>query len=163
MSLAKRPLPKKKPPLRPKANRLAPLKRGENNMPVLACSIHGGSERTVKTMIKTMTGGKPESVLARDGIILATAGGAVAQETPDGAQVIIYNGTLYNRENLKPLIKPKPKGDTDADIILALYKMKGRKCVHYLDGAFAFVLVDGKDFYAARDPLGAKPLYFAKK
>src|SRR5207247_6591793 len=42
------------------------------------------------------------------------------------------------------------------------YKMKGRKCVHYLDGAFAFVLVDGKDFYAARDPLGAKPLYFAK-
>lgn len=29
-----------------------------------------------------------------------------------------------------------------------------------LDGDFAFVVVDGKDFIAARGPIGVKPLYY---
>jgi asparagine synthase (glutamine-hydrolysing) len=29
-----------------------------------------------------------------------------------------------------------------------------------LDGDFAFVIINGDDFMAARDPLGVKPLYY---
>jgi asparagine synthase (glutamine-hydrolysing) len=76
--------------------------------------------------------------------------------------MVAFSGCLYNAELLRPRVKPKPKDKSDASLVLSLYKMTGRKCVHYLDGAFAFVLREGDKFYAARDPMGEEPLYYAK-
>jgi asparagine synthase (glutamine-hydrolysing) len=47
-------------------------------------------------------------------------------------------------------------------VIVHLYEKYGYSFVDKLDGDFAFVVVDGKDFIAARDPIGVKPLYYGE-
>jgi len=41
-----------------------------------------------------------------------------------------------------------------------LYKSHGEDMVYKIDGSFAFVVADGNKIFAARDPLGLKPLYY---
>jgi asparagine synthase (glutamine-hydrolysing) len=106
--------------------------------------------------------GKNASIATRDGMVLA-GNGLEPYATADGKQAVIFTGSIYNAGTLRPLLKPKPKDDSIEALLLSLFKMKGNQAVHYLDGQFAFVLADGKEFYAARDPLGCKPLYFAKE
>ncbi|MFZ0489322.1 MAG: asparagine synthase B, partial [Salegentibacter sp.] len=48
----------------------------------------------------------------------------------------------------------------DSEVIVHMYEEYGYDFVDKLDGVFAFVVVDGKDFIAARDPIGVKPLYY---
>lgn len=134
-------------------------------MSAIACAVNAGDADLIKKMLSAMSEGREvsEAIHSKNGAVFGAA-------APDGkhefaqtnSELLVFNGRLYNADNLRPLISPKPKGSGDADVILALHKMKGTKCVHYLDGPFAFVLVHNKGFYAARDPLGLKPLYFAK-
>lgn len=91
-------------------------------------------------------------------------------DVPHGAQpltnqeethYLICNGEIYNHENLRERFSDYPfKTHSDSEIILALYAHYGTDAVKHLDGMFAFALVDGDDFYMARDPLGIKPLYY---
>lgn len=53
-----------------------------------------------------------------------------------------------------------PKDASDAQLVLAAYRKWGRDCPAYLDGDFAFVVVDGAQVYCARDHLGVKPFYY---
>lgn len=133
-------------------------------MAALAASINTGNATLIKQMLKTARNGKSkQELLSKNGMILGTVGDeALSAESRDGSQCIVFVGDIYNSETLKPLIKPAPAGKSMADIVLGLYRMKGAQCVHYLDGPFAFVIADGDKFYAARDPLGVKPLYFSK-
>ncbi|MGI8924242.1 MAG: asparagine synthase-related protein [Fimbriimonadales bacterium] len=130
----------------------------------MAASIRAGDGKTIKGMLSTAVDGKIKpTVLSKNGMVLGGSGeGTVPFESADGSKAIVFSGDLYNADKLKPFLKPAPKSDSHAEIVLGLYKLKGRKCVHYLDGPFSFVIVDGHDFYAARDPLGVKPFYFAK-
>jgi len=133
-------------------------------MGALAASVNAGNQTMVKKMLKAgMNGKAKQELVAKSGIILGAAGEeAQTAESRDGKQSIVFVGDIYNVDTLRPLLKPAPAGKTAADIILALYRMKGSQCVHYLDGPFAFVIADEDKFYAARDPLGVKPLYFCK-
>lgn len=105
--------------------------------------------------------GRNANIVSRDGIAIGGRGVEPVDQN-DGKYVIYFTGHLFNADTLRPLVSPKPKTDHPAEIILSLYKMKGAKCVHYLEGSFAFVLIAKDEFYAARDPIGGKPLYFAK-
>ena len=133
-------------------------------MGALAASINSGNATLIKQMLKAARNGKSkQEVISKNGIILGVTGDeALTAESKDGNQSIIFVGDIYNADTLRPLLKPAPAGKSAADIVLALYRMKGAQCVHYLDGPFAFVIADGDKFYAARDPLGVKPLYFTK-
>lgn len=75
---------------------------------------------------------------------------------------IAFSGSITNAQSLRPHLKPKPINAADAAMILSLYRMRSRKSTHFLEGNYAFILRHGKDFFAARDPLGAKTLYYAK-
>lgn len=131
----------------------------------VAISIHAGDGKTVKSMLESVRDGKTKpTVVTRNGMVLGASGpGAVPTESADGKLAILFSGDLYNADKLRPLLRPAPKSDSYAEIVMGLYKMKGIECVHYLDGPFTFVLIDGDEFYAARDPLGVKPFYFAKR
>ena len=133
-------------------------------MAALAASINTGNQTLIKKMLKAAVDGKAkQELISKNGIILGVAGErATTAESKDGNMSIVLVGDIYNADTLRPLLKPAPAGKSAADIVLALYKMKGAQCVHYLDGPFAFVIADGDKFYAARDPLGVKPLYFCK-
>lgn len=79
-----------------------------------------------------------------------------------GSAWMIHNGEIYNYLSLKEKeLKGRNFRTTgDSEVIVHLYEKYGYGFLDKLDGDFAFVVVDGKDFIAARDPIGVKPLYY---
>ena len=75
---------------------------------------------------------------------------------------VIHNGEIYNHQELRETLvkKPTPRTTSDSEIIIHLWEEKKKETAALLDGVFAFVLVDGSEVYAGRDPIGVKPLYY---
>jgi len=82
----------------------------------------------------------------------------------DGRYVIIFNGEIYNHQELRKEllsdIKFKSKGDTET--VLYGYIKYGVDILKKLNGIFALAIFDKKteDIIIARDHFGVKPLYF---
>jgi asparagine synthase (glutamine-hydrolysing) len=74
---------------------------------------------------------------------------------------IVFNGEIYNFRELAHTHLEGQSLDThsDTEVLLRLYLKYGSKCVELLRGMFAFAIMNGDDFFLARDPLGIKPLY----
>lgn len=75
---------------------------------------------------------------------------------------MVHNGEIYNHRELREtLLKShRLRSQSDSEVIVHLYEEFGYDFLHLLDGDFAFVVVDGDDFIAGRDPMGVKPLYY---
>ncbi|MBK5242595.1 asparagine synthase B [Clostridium sp.] len=82
---------------------------------------------------------------------------------------IICNGEIYNYKQLKKehLQQHQFLHNSDSEVALHLYEEYGKNCIDYLDGMFAFIISDSRSgqpsVFAARDPLGIKPLYYGQK
>lgn len=78
---------------------------------------------------------------------------------------IIYNGEIYNHQEVREKLKLECKSRSDTETILHAYKKVGAKCLEYFDGMFAIAIYDStkKELFLARDRAGKKPLYFYKK
>ena len=89
-----------------------------------------------------------------------------------GTIAVVQNGEIYNfRELWAELIR---RGHTfrtrsDTEVIVHAYEEWGDECATHLRGMFAFAIVDTRRETAAgprvllvRDPLGIKPLYYAR-
>ena len=75
---------------------------------------------------------------------------------------MVHNGEIYNHQELRDGVL---KGHTfrtksDSEVIVHLYEEFGYDFCEMLDGDWAFVVIDGDDFIAGRDPMGVKPLYY---
>jgi asparagine synthase (glutamine-hydrolysing) len=91
--------------------------------------------------------------------------------TPSGMQPFekngcyaVCNGELYGFEAEKQKLIKKGytfESDSDCEIILPMYFEYGTDMFAMLDAEFACVIYDGnsKEFIAARDPIGIRPLY----
>jgi len=79
-----------------------------------------------------------------------------------GSSVIAFNGEIYNYRELaaKYLAGTVFTGHSDTEVILHLFLKLGSSAVPLLDGMFAFALMHDGKLFAARDPLGIKPLYY---
>ncbi len=75
---------------------------------------------------------------------------------------MVHNGEIYNHQKLRDGILKDHQFRTtsDSEVIVHLYEKFGYDFCDMLDGMFAFVVIDGDDFIAGRDPLGVKPLYY---
>ncbi len=75
---------------------------------------------------------------------------------------MVHNGEIYNHQELRDTILKDHtfRSKSDSEVIVHLYEKFGYDFVHMLDGDFAFVVIDGDDFIAGRDPMGVKPLYY---
>jgi asparagine synthase (glutamine-hydrolysing) len=78
---------------------------------------------------------------------------------------IVYNGELYNTEEIRKLLKEagyRFQGYSDTEVLLLSFIFWGVDCLKYLNGIFAFALWDQEErkLFMARDPLGVKPLFF---
>lgn len=83
----------------------------------------------------------------------------------NGGLVIVFNGEIYNKEDLRKLVPDYPwHGTSDTEVILALYEKFGRDTPQLLRGMFAFAIWDERrrGVFLARDPYGIKPLYIAE-
>lgn len=80
--------------------------------------------------------------------------------------VIAFNGEIYNWRELRAALPPQPwKTNCDVEVLAALWRRDGSKCLDLLNGMFAFVLVDvqANVVHAVRDRAGEKPLYHAQR
>jgi asparagine synthase (glutamine-hydrolysing) len=98
--------------------------------------------------------------------IIDLGGGHQPLANEDESVWIVFNGEIYNFEELRePLAK---KGHifrtrSDTEIIVHLYEEYGEDCVQHLRGMFAFAIWDRprQRLFLARDRFGKKPLYCA--
>ncbi len=85
----------------------------------------------------------------------------------DGRYVIIFNGEIYNHNDLrKELLSDvtfKSTGDTET--VLYGFIKYGHKILNKLNGIFAFAVYDkiNDTIFIARDQFGVKPLYYYKE
>ena len=82
-----------------------------------------------------------------------------------GGSYLVCNGEIYGFKKLRGYLKSLGysfKSESDCEILLPLYKECGTYMFNLLDAEFALILYDGdkKDFVAARDPIGIRPLYY---
>lgn len=84
----------------------------------------------------------------------------------DRSKVIIFNGEIYNYQEIKKelLNSYEFKTLSDTEVLLAAYERWGTKCLDKFKGAFAFCIYDFKKKIAffARDRFGQKPIFFWK-
>ena len=76
---------------------------------------------------------------------------------------VVCNDEIYGFRKIKErLIKNghKFKSESDCEILLPLFEEKGLDMFKELDAEFVCVMYDGKDFIAARDPIGIRPLFY---
>lgn len=75
---------------------------------------------------------------------------------------MVHNGEIYNHQQLRDTVLSHHEFRTtsDSEVIVHLYEEYGYDFCDKLDGMFAFVVIDGDDYIAGRDPLGIKPLYY---
>lgn len=85
----------------------------------------------------------------------------------DNTKVIVFNGEIYNYEELKDDLVKKGhrfKTNTDTEVILHGYEEYQEKLFPKLRGMFAFVIYDLKEnsIIGCRDHFGIKPFYYYK-
>lgn len=98
--------------------------------------------------------------------IIDLASGQQPIFTPDGTKCIVFNGEIYNYQELRDGLierghKLKTKSDTEA--VLHLYDEYGPDCLQHLRGMFAIAIWDDveKTLFLARDRVGKKPILYS--
>jgi asparagine synthase (glutamine-hydrolysing) len=86
--------------------------------------------------------------------------------SPDGRYTLVFNGEIYNyvelREELARLGHAF-RTTSDSEVLIAAFAEWGASALSRFTGMFAFVLLDRqkRELFAARDPFGIKPLFWA--
>lgn len=78
---------------------------------------------------------------------------------------IVYNGELYNSEEIRRLLKRKGHcfhTHCDTEVLLHAYAEFGPDCLSMLNGIFAFAVWEKRQgrLFLARDRMGVKPLFY---
>jgi len=97
--------------------------------------------------------------------IVDVDGGKQPLVTPDGDLYLVGNGEVYNHEEIRTTLEDGEMSTrSDNEVALRLISERGPDALSELLGMFAF-LISGEDgsFVAARDPVGIKPLYWARQ
>lgn len=98
--------------------------------------------------------------------IIGLENGSQPMYNEDESVVIVFNGEIYNYENIKKWLIEKGhifKSEADTEVLVHLYEEKGMDMLNDLRGMFAFAIYDMKknELYAVRDFFGIKPLYYS--
>jgi asparagine synthase (glutamine-hydrolysing) len=97
--------------------------------------------------------------------IIDLAGGSQPLGNEDGRIQVVFNGEIYNYQELKRELEQKGHRfatSSDTEVLVHLYEECGERLVERLRGMFVFALWDGprQRLLLARDRVGIKPLYF---
>jgi len=80
----------------------------------------------------------------------------------DEKYTIIFNGEIYNHQEIRKKYELKGNTSSDTETLLLLYERFGADFLDLLDGMFAFVIYDKikNQLFIARDRAGKKPFYY---
>ncbi len=107
-------------------------------------------------------------VHSRLAILDPSQAGAQPMSTPDGRWTLVYNGEVYNFGALRDELEARGErfvGRSDTEVVLRLLALDGEHALSRLDGMFALALWDAetRELLLARDRMGQKPLYLARR
>jgi asparagine synthase (glutamine-hydrolysing) len=96
--------------------------------------------------------------------IIDLEGGVQPMVAAGGETAIVFNGEIYNFQELKRELEAlghRFATNSDTEVLLAAYRQWGADCLGRLRGMFAFAIWDAaRDrLFLARDRFGKKPLY----
>jgi asparagine synthase (glutamine-hydrolysing) len=99
-------------------------------------------------------------------IIDLSPAGHMPMSSADGRYWIVYNGEVYNFQELRAGLEAKGAhfiSHTDTEVLLQLYMAEGPAMLSRLNGMFALAIWDQQErrLFVARDRTGVKPLYYA--
>lgn len=98
-------------------------------------------------------------------IIAPSAG---SQPMRFGKYIIVYNGEIYNTEELRRELRFHGyifDSSCDTEVVLKSYHMWGKTCAERLNGIFAFAIynMESEELFMCRDRIGVKPLFYSHK
>jgi asparagine synthase (glutamine-hydrolysing) len=103
-------------------------------------------------------------------IVVDPTGGTqpMIKDSNNNTYGIVYNGELYNTEDLRTDLKKLGytfESYSDTEVLLTSYIAWGTDCVTHINGIFSFAIWNEKEqtLFLCRDPLGVKPLYYTLK
>ncbi|RTY92339.1 asparagine synthase B [Flavobacterium sp. GT3R68] len=139
---------------------------------ILAIIGKGKNEKTAKTLSKRMSHRGPDEsdmLITENGHILSHERLSII-DLHSGRQPIkgsknayvVHNGEIYNHQELRDTVLNHHtfRTKSDSEVIVHLYEEFGYDFCDKLDGDFAFVVINGDDYIAGRDPMGVKPMYY---
>ena len=136
------------------------------------CDVCAAFSEFQKGFLKTTSRGPDDSRIVDTGKgLLGFHRLSIMGLTPSGMQpferdgsYVVCNGEIYGFEKLKKELEKKYEfvSGSDCEILLPLYFEHGVDMFRMLDAEFALILYDGrtKEYIAARDPIGIRPLYY---
>jgi asparagine synthase (glutamine-hydrolysing) len=105
--------------------------------------------------------------------IVDLAGGSQPVWNEAGTLAIVYNGEVYNFQDLRAELESLGhnfRSRSDTEVVVHAYQEWGERCAERLHGMFAFAIVEmpqgraGRParVFLARDRMGIKPLYYSR-
>ncbi len=130
---------------------------------MMQCAAHRGPDQSGWTNLF------PGSFLAGNRLKTLDLGNAANQPiiTADGKGVLVWNGALYNYQDLRNELLTLGyvfKSQSDSEVLLYWLYHYGLEGTRSLRGMYALVFADlrSKKVTIARDPFGMKPLHYAR-
>jgi asparagine synthase (glutamine-hydrolysing) len=89
---------------------------------------------------------------------------ALKATSPDGSLTAVFDGIIYNRNELSVRLADVLPTASDPELVLQAYRSWGADLLRRVKGIFALIIWDGtRDvLFGARDPLGVYPLFYAE-
>lgn len=98
--------------------------------------------------------------------IVDIKGGAQPMGNEDGSIQVVFNGEIYNQQELRHTLEQKGhhfRTRCDTEVLVHLYEEERERTPELLNGMFAFAVWDQRKraLFLARDRSGEKPLYYS--
>jgi len=158
--------------------------RGSSKNRIIVCGIvgivHNSTQPVERALLEQMNcsivhrGPDEDGFYLKDNVGLAMrrlsiidlAGGRQPIHNTDKTKWIVYNGEIYNYQEIRKGLDERGHRfytNSDTEAIVHLYDEEGPDCLRHLRGMFAFAIWDERDrsLFIARDRIGKKPLLYS--